>query len=168
MRVNLDTPNPALPEETQAEVAVNNNKAIAQAINKTGVNFLLDKNSNTAQTTTAATYTKLANWDGVFTSSGGFIELEFISSVQADKVCTLSVKMIVDADPNKTRICNVVFSSASTELFVGVKYREALGAGRHKVEIYTAVDNGAIITFSAIAGAPSNATTELTVVETLL
>jgi hypothetical protein len=158
VRVQLDTPNPALPPESLQQIDANNVKALSQAINKTGVALLLDKQTNTATNFTSTSYVVPLGMEGVFTSSGGYIEASFKTTISYSGVSFIQAQLLID-----DKVYD--FTAYSLNIVGGqlfLSFQGKLGAGRHYIKILALVGAGT-------AGfSTSGSLTALQVKETLL
>jgi len=143
MKVQLDTPNPAIDSENLDEINTNNVKKIQNTLNKTGINQLLIVDNVTATNFTSATLTQLLTFTGIVTSSGGWIEVNFKVNAQVtgDFVGQLLIDGIVKD--------SFLISGAPSNDNVTLAWRGNLGIGRHSITVNAAVTILAIISNSS-------------------
>jgi len=143
MRVQLDTPNPAIPQEELGKIDTNNVLKLQQTINKTGAAVLTDKLLNTATTLAiSATQKKIDYFEAVITCSGGLVEIDFYSTFEVGTGVNLKFYLIVDG--KQVASMGAANPNAAINVPGSLKYKAKLGEGRHTV--YMAyITNGAFI-----------------------
>lgn len=139
MRVQLDTPNPAIPQDQLDKMDTNNTLALQKAINKTGVNTGLLVESSTQTNVTGATYTIYNGMEGVVTSSGGFFDITYKTVVGVTSANTLSAQLLIDG---AVKDFTQMGSTANGQFGLYLQYRGALGAGRHNIAVKISMNGG--------------------------
>lgn len=162
--VNIDTPNPELPDDIQAQVAAQNARETKQILMKQGINLVFQKETTTPfQLASSAITTKLEAWEAALATSGGFIEFEFVTTVSYDATNNVQIRITVDGNTttsySRTQKTSGNVSDIST---IRVKWKGYLVAGNHLFQVFFN-SGGGNATFSA-----GSNTTEMTVTETIL
>ena len=159
MKLNLDTPSPEFDADQKSQLERDNVAELRKKLNKTGVNVLADIVLTTPTAFNSVAFAKVANFEAVFTSSGGFIEIDFQANLQNSGSAIFYIRIIVDGDLQKSRTMRNDVGAANN-LSAYVFYKAFLGEGRHRVEVQAS--SNASVTFSA------EYQSELTVKETIL
>ncbi len=141
MRVQVDTPNPAMEKDLLGEVQVNNTKALANAVNKTGVqqSLLIESNMSTNLTNTA--FAVPLNMQGIVTSSGGFIEITFHTSAVVPATRDAQFQLLVDGE-----VKDFVVSGGGADKvdLIILSWKGVLGNGRHLVKAQCLINAGTL------------------------
>lgn len=145
MRVQLDTPNAAIPKDELDKIDTNNVLKLQQTINKTGVNSTLNVESTTETNfTNASLATAIVGgkpMQGVITSSGGFYRVYFKSTVLVPNGGNFSAALLVDSKIVDTA-AGANGAAADLRIPVVLEYNASLGAGRHNLEVQVAISAG--------------------------
>lgn len=148
MPTNLDTPNPAMDQEAIDELQVNNVKKLRTTLNRMGVTQLLLVENKTSTNFTSTTLTVPVNMQGVITTTGGWVDIEFKMPMALSGAIDIAGRLLIDG--------NVMdFEQYTTPGFSEVlilSWHGQLGQGRHNVAVNFAVGSGtaAISTNSSV------------------
>lgn len=163
MQIQLDTPNPAIPQDKTdpkselGQIDVNNIAKIQKVINGTGVFVHKDIILTTATNFNSATFALVFNFECAFVSSGGFVEADFQGTIANATPNQFQIQIVVDNDPNKTRTFQDDSAVAETSL-TSFWWKGFLGEGKHNIQIQA--KTGGNVVFS-----PSSLTCEFQVRE---
>ncbi len=161
MKINLDTPSPDMDAEQSGIISRDNVAALRKTMNKTGVNSLLLVQRSTAFNVTGATLHVPENFEGIVTSSGGFFDIEFKTSYRMPAAGNLLAVLYIDDKEMDSIYCGL--SNPQVIIWpIYLRFRGALGEGRHKIQVKIALDSG-----TGVFG-DTNTVTRLQAVETVL
>lgn len=137
--VNIDTPNPELPADVQAQVAVQNARETKQILMKQGTGHLVNITLTSTLAAANGAYVSWASLTSAISTSGGFVRITFKTTVTKTAFNNGYVRIYLDS------VERDVIQVASTADWIGpveLYFEGTLVAGKHVVEIQTKTDGG--------------------------
>lgn len=160
--VNIDAPNPALPEDIQAQIAMQNARETKQILMKQGVTLLVYQQDSTIRSTASTAYVQQESLRQAFATNGGFVDIDF-KTVAYVSVLALFAQLVIDGQQVDETLFDAGIGASGC---IYLKYRGALNAGNHVLNIAIKVNGGTGYMGRSISG--TAVPTTLWVTETIL